>query len=104
MLLDALDALVVEGDLAAEPCNPLLAAFAAVAFAASWHEVVDDSVAALVAWLHMIQRVCWHSAVGAVTIPCCKDLLPELLLCTALGYEIGAINRVIHEVQESAGH
>jgi hypothetical protein len=33
---------------------PVLAAFATVAFAASWHKVIHDGVATFVAWLDVI--------------------------------------------------
>ena len=82
--------------LSLEPLPPVFAALAAVAFAAGWHEVAGDGVAAFVARLDVIQRVGGSVAVGAAVLPCLKDLLPESLLCGALGDEGCAINLMIH--------
>ena len=70
--------------------------FAAVAFAAGWHKVIHDGVATFVAWLDVIQGVGCGIAIGAAVLPCFKDLLPEPLLCGALGNERCAINLMIH--------
>jgi hypothetical protein len=40
--------------LSGEPLAPVVAAFVAVAFAAGWHQVVGNGVAAFVAWLDVI--------------------------------------------------
>ena len=79
-----------------EPLPPVFAALAAIAFAAGWHEVAGDGVATFVARLDVIQRVGRGVAIGAAVLPCLKDLLPESLLCGALGDEGCAINLMIH--------
>ena len=84
------------GRLRCVPDVPVLAALTAVALAAGWDEVVGYGVATFVAWLDVIQGVGCHAAVGAAMLPCVEDLLPESLLCTALGNERGAINLMIH--------
>jgi len=78
-------------------------AFAAVAFAAGWYQIADYSVPALVTRLDVIQGVGRSVAIGATMLPCFKDLLPESLLCGALGNEGCAINLMIHATQEWVG-
>ena len=77
--------------------------FAAVAFAAGWHQIIHDGVAALVSWLDVIQGVGRGVAIGATVLPCLEDLLPESLLCGALGNEGCAINLMIHATQGWVG-
>ena len=48
------------------------------------------------AWLDVIEGVGWCIAVGALAVPCGKDLLSESLLCGALWYERGSVNLMIH--------
>ena len=79
-----------------EPLPPVFTAFAAVAFAAGWHKVIHDGVAALVPWLDMIQGVGGGVTVGATVLPCLENLLPKPLLSGALGDERCAINLMIH--------
>ena len=85
------------------PLPPVFAALAAVAFAAGWHEVAGDGVATFVARLDVIQGVGSGIAIGTTVLPCFKDLLPESLLCGALGNERCAINLMIHATQEWVG-
>ena len=77
--------------------------FAAVAFAAGWHQVAHHGIATFVAWLDMIQRVSRGITVCAAVLPCLKDLLPESLLCGAFGDERCAINLMIHAAQGLVG-
>ncbi len=81
----------------------MFTAFAAVAFAAGWHQIIHDGVATFVAWLDMIQGVGRGIAVGAAVLPCFEDLLPKPLLSGALGNERCAINLMIHATQEWVG-
>ncbi len=81
----------------------MFTAFATVAFAAGWHKVIYDGVAAFVSGLDMIQGVGCGIAIGTTVLPCFKDLLPEPLLCGALGNERCAINLMIHATQEWVG-
>ena len=89
--------------LSGEPLAPFVATFAAVAFAAGWHKVADDGIAALVSGLDMIQGVGCGIAIGTTVLPCFKNLLPKPLLCGALGNERCAINLMIHATQGWVG-
>ena len=82
--------------MAQEPILPIFASFAAVALTARRHQVTGNGVAALMAWLDVIQCIGWYAAVSAFAVPCLKDLLPELLLSTAFWHEVDAINLMIH--------
>lgn len=81
------------------PVEPVFAAFAAVALATGRHEIVRYGVAAFVSRFDVIKRVGRSTAVGAAVIPGVEDPFTELLLGAALGYEVGAVNRMIHAVR-----
>ena len=86
--------------MAQEPILPIFASFAAVALTARRHQVTGNGVAALMAWLDVIQCIGWYAAVSAFAVPCLEYLLPELLLSAAFWDKVGAINRVIHAAPE----
>jgi hypothetical protein len=79
-----------------KPLLPLVAALAAIARPARWDQVGGDRSATFVAWFYVVKRICWVAAICADVLPCLKDLVAKLLLCTAFWDEARAVNPVVH--------